>query len=177
MVLEASAELAFDEDLRRDLRWARKRLERDADVLSFDALGTDPGPVFSFEGRATRAVQGDVYLLALARAETALILVGSRWHILGEVREVPGMPGSSLDPIGAVLGAFAQAEPDADLLNGLSFAWQQVMRQSVPGAVMPKIHGMALFGGSFPVNRRQSRRANADVTRIVVGSPIYVEQA
>ena len=177
VLLEASAELAFDEDLRRDLQRVRKRLDRDPDVRAFDALDDDPGPVFSFQGRAARALAEDAYLLALASGATALILVGSRWHVLGEVRDVPGIPGSSMgDPVGAVVGAFANPEPGSDLLSGLSYAWQAVMRQGIPGAVVPKIHGLALFGGSFPVDRRHTRRADGNVTRLVVGSPIYVEQ-
>jgi hypothetical protein len=177
VLVEASAELAFDEDLRRDLQRVRKRLDRDPDVRPFDALGEDPGPVFSFEGRAARALAHNAYLLAFASGATALILVGSRWHVMGEVRDVPGVTGSSMgDPLGAILEAFTDTAPDADSLSGLSFAWQAIMREAIPGAVIPKVHGLALFGGSFPVDRRHTRRADGNVTRIVVGSPIYVEQ-
>jgi hypothetical protein len=174
-VFEVSADMALDDRVNRDLRWVREHFDDDPEVPAFDALPAAPGPIFSFDGAAARLVADDVYLLALSRGETALVLAGSRWHVLGESRET-GSLGGSLDPVGAVLRSFVSRDLDDVSLSSLSYAWQGVMRQAVPGAVLPRVGGLALFGGSFPVDRRQSRRADPAVTRIVVGSPVYVEQ-
>lgn len=184
-VLEVSGDVALDDDrLVQDLRRVRKGLNADPGVKPFDDLDGDAGPIFAFEGRAARAFDGDGYLVAIAGRRTALILAGSRWHVLGQERDQGVSIGGSADPIVTAVHAFGvstfddgrvfEAEFIADIL---SQTWSMVMaRNGHPGVVLPRVSGMALFAALYLVTHPGIRGVDSAITRLIVGSPVYIEQ-
>jgi hypothetical protein len=182
--VEADANLAFDSDLYKKLRYLRRRLDNDASVLPFHTLGEVSVSLVSFSGSAAIAVDEGAFWLALAEEATALLLVGSAANMIGGQQLTSTDPNrgsifsASLDPVGAMMAAFEGTVEPKSLAEGLSFGWQRLRRQSgAGGAVLRRVHGLAVFAGSYPANRAQMRRAGGgNVASVVVASPIYVEQ-
>ena len=178
--VEAEAEAASEVDQRhgRDLAKLRKRLERDHSILGFDEI-KDPAPLFSFSGPAASAMQAGRFLVAIRGAQHALSLVGSSGNVVGqkpaEVTISPSaMPGVAAASFSNAVEAHAEVTGAA-----LSYEWQLVVRQAGGAhAILPSVRGYAVFGGMYPASKRHLRRAGGgDLTNIVVGSPVYIEQA
>jgi hypothetical protein len=176
---EAEVALSFDAAQERSLDRLRKRLDGEAEVRRAPELAAAPSTIFSFRGPASRSIVNDGYWVALVDESVAVLLVGS------PTNAVSGLPpeainfSPSADPVGAARRAFETTEGESGELGfALSYAWQHVMRQSASaGAILPTVHGLAVFAGLYPADNAQMRRGGADVTHLALGSPIYVEQS
>ena len=81
-----------------------------------------------------------------------------------------------MNPIAAVK---AVAEGKQPLVSALTYAWREVMKDAISNnASLPKIEGLAVFAGLFPVDKADFKDVKgANIDRIVLGSPIYVRLA
>lgn len=174
-LLEVETEVAFHASLVRDLNSLKKELARDQNIIRFqDLKAGGEGGIFSFEGEATRLLTSEALWIATESMNSALLLVGAPRNAGGESHLKEGFLSPSLDPVGAVK-ALAQGKQRPTLVEALSFAWQEVMRDVISGGShFPRVEGLAIFAGSFELDRTFVNRPTID--RIVLGSPIYVRQ-
>lgn len=174
--VEAAAELDWSESERRDLRRVRSRLDRDPGVKPLDDPAEEPSTIFRFEGRAARATSGGTYFVAHVADRTALLLTGSSGNVIGDrpVETIEVSP--SAHPVQA--GVEYGGENAESAGKALSYTWQLVYRRpGGPRAVLPTARGLAVFAGAYPAAKSQLRRGGVTTAvRLVVGSPIYLEQ-
>jgi hypothetical protein len=163
----------------KDLQRIIKRLKAGHEIKSFADLGETESPtVISFEGNAARQISDDVFWLAMERGKSGLLLAGSAAFAIGAPPKAEHLLSPSADPVGAVKAAFKKDHepPNSPLSARLSYAWQALMSESLEGA-LPRVSGLAVFARTVKSERSQIRRiGKGNVRRIVVGSPIYVEQ-
>ena len=178
-VAEAEVQMGFDATQERALKRLRKRLDDDPGVRPATELPAAPTGIFSFSGPVSRALIDGGYWLAVAQSPMAVLLVGSRTNAVG------GLPGEgvdfsySVDPVEAARQAFeGEGSESPELGSRLGYGWQQVMRHtSADGAVLPSVRGLAVFAGLYPMNEWVSKTTGIqELTSLVLGSPIYVEQ-
>ena len=183
--VEAEVTSAHDpnSEIYRMLRQVRKQLEDDASTMPYQDLGKDPVPVIEFAGQAAMGIAEGTFWLALGDGNVALLLAGSAANLISGSAATSAIPerddiiSASIDPVGASLQA-VEGIHSASASDGLSFKWQQLQRNhDRQKTVLRRIQGYAIFGAVYPTNRTQLRRVGAaDTKRIVVASPIYVEQ-
>lgn len=137
-------------------------------------------PFFRFSGEAARCLDHSAFWVALEDRGVAVLLVGSQSHLAGTLRGTGGKPPSpSADPIGSAREAFDRPERYSGRLSGnLSYVWQHVFASGGGGAgVLPRVEGAALFAGLFETDPFQMERAGcARLSKLVLGSPIYIRQ-
>jgi hypothetical protein len=171
-----------------DLKRVISRIESKS-VKDYAELNDQEAPVFfRFEGAAASHVIDEVYWLAMAGGDTALLLAGSATYVIGAPRGSEVTLSPSVDPIGAVRAVFEKGAGASDpqqfggtsapLSTSLSYAWQELMRdQYESGQVLPRAAGLAIFGTTIRADAGQMRRVGREtLSRIVVGTPIYVKQ-
>ena len=167
----------------RMLQKIRKRLEVDPSIILYQDLEEDPVSVIKFAGQAAIGIADGTFWLALAEGNTALLLAGSAANLISGVAATSAIPersdiaSASDDPVGASLRSLEGIRSES-VSSGLSFRWQQLHRNyDRRKAVLRHVQGYSIFGGVYPANRTQLRRVGAaDIKRIAVASPIYVEQ-
>lgn len=170
-MVEVSADLKSDKSFQKSLAKVRKKL-MGQDIRPFDDESAPPGPIMSFTGEVGLTVSQGAMLGALAAGKTALLLVGSARNLTGAA-DVPdaGLAPVSMVPVSAI--------PNEDGLSdnrAISNRWQQVWRKA-PAGTKVRVTGFALFSGAYAASRAEMRRAgHPEVTRLILASPVYVEQ-
>jgi hypothetical protein len=154
-----------------------KNLEEDGNVDAFERIGDSRPTLFTFAGPAGRLMVDGIFWVALVKPPVALLLVGSGHQAIGAMPEANGAISPSADPVGALSAAF-HGDADATLFTRLQYAWETVAERSgLTEGVLPNVYGFAFFAGSF---RSPPKANDADATpsieRLVLGSPVYVEQ-
>ncbi len=140
-------------------------------------------PFFSFSGHAHRAVDHGAYWVITYEKASALLLAGALSNAIGAPSKDTGQISASIDPIGAIRQAFGESDGAADAANKdvgakCSYVWQAIAGPvSDAWDALPRVEGIAAYGGAFPCAEEQFRRAGfPGIETIVIGSPIYVRQ-
>jgi hypothetical protein len=165
----------------KDLQRIIKRLKADCMIKSFADLGDTESPiVMAFAGNAARQISEDVFWLAIEQGESGLLLAGSAGFAIGASSKPEHYLSPSADPVGAVKAAFKKDEEldslgtlNVPLSTSLSYAWRTLMLGSSEGS-LPRVSGLAIFARTVKSDKSQVGKSN--VQRIVVGTPIYVQQ-
>jgi hypothetical protein len=169
--VEASADLQTDKTFQRSLAKVRKKL-LDQQIPPFEDETPEPGPIMSFSGHASLGIVGEAVLVALTAGHSALLLVGSAQNLTGAA----AVPNTGMTPISMVPGSAIPNEAGLSENRAISNQWQQLWRKSPSGAKI-RVVGFALFSGVYGATLVEMRRAgHREVTRIVLASPIYIEQ-
>lgn len=168
-----------------DLQRVIKRLKADHEIKSFADLDDTASPiVMAFDGNAARQISDDVFWLAMEQGDSGLLLAGSAAFAIGAAAKPEHFLSPSADPVGAVKAAFQKDDEQPNVLGGvglplsarLSYAWQELMSESLEGA-LPRVSGLAIFARTVKAEKAQARQiGKGNIERIVVGTPIYVEQ-
>jgi hypothetical protein len=117
--------------------------------------------------------------------EVGVLLVGSVRHAIGAAAAPPITFSPSYDPIGAVRRFFEPTNDQPPEPVGLhedwaAAGWQEVMRASVGDPEsFPCTRGIAQYAGSFAISTPLSASVHSgggQAHRIVIGSPLWVEQ-
>jgi hypothetical protein len=178
--IEAGASAQVNnESLMQDLEKVIKTISLKMSPPMFpEFLGAEPPSIFFFRGKAVRMISEGKYWLALENKTTALLLAGSSSHAIGAHSESSTGLSPTLDPVGAVYNAFRKLGETPKLAESLSYAWQEIMRPFVESeGTLPIVQGHAIFAATFEVHKPQMRRIGRDyLRRIVIGSPIYIQQ-
>ena len=171
--------------LAKDLQRVSKRLYADPQTRPFSQLAGGESPaIISFEGPTVRHIDDGVFWLAMQDGHTGLILAGSAGYAIGAPPQSDITISPSADPVGAIESAFADtppaADPQSDAALSLSwrigYAWKELMSDAALGT-LPQTRGLAVFGRTIPLAQPPAGQpAPGNVQRIVVASPIFVEQ-
>lgn len=168
----------------KDLQRVIKRLKADCEIKPYGELGETESPiVMAFEGNAARQISSDVFWLAMEQGDTGLLLAGSAGFAIGASVKPDRALSPSADPVGAVKAAFMNDDElnsstgaRMPLSSSLSYAWQGLMSESLEGS-LPRVSGLAIFARTVRSEKSQVHRIGKDsIRRIVVGTPIYVQQ-
>lgn len=179
-VVEAGVDFTQHPSEYRRLRRLQRSLDKDRNVVPFDADQEAYSSVVSFEGAATLTLESGAVWLALERGRTALLLGGSARNVIGSAKDAPA---AEFSPSIATIQVASQAvattgEEQQSLPASLSYMWQQVRRQGLRGsASLRNVRGHALFVAAYvPVKAQIRRGTRSDIDRLVIASPIYVQQ-
>jgi hypothetical protein len=184
--VEAGAKITPSEQqaLFDDIEKIADNLFSGLEVPSLTRLQPDESVAFfSFSGHAHRAVDRGAYWIVMAEGKKALLLAGSVSNAIGAPSEDKKEISPSIDPIGAVRRAFGEetqslAAITREIGTDCSYVWQVVARpvRNVWDS-LPRVEGIAAFGGIFQGSRAQFNRAGfPKLSNIVIGSPVYVRQ-
>jgi hypothetical protein len=168
-----------------DLMRVIKRLRAEYVIKSFADLDDTESPIIvAFEGNAARQVSEDVFWLAMEHGDTGCLLAGSAEFAIGAPAKAEHLLSPSADPVGAVKAAFKKDDDLSDSSEGariplsasLSYAWRVLMSESSEGS-LPRVGGLAIFARTVKAEEAQVRGVGkGSIRRIVVGTPIYVQQ-
>jgi hypothetical protein len=180
---EAGAALNLGQSLYQDVERIAGNLMSSPDTASFPHLSEDrPIPFFSFAGPARRSVDAGAYWIALFTGTTALLLAGSVSNAIGAPpKGSQDAISPSVDPIRAVQLAFAEErspEESESVSSQCSYIWQTIVNPvRANWQALPRVDGIAVYGGMFPVDMAQFGDGGFSViNKIVIGSPVYVCQ-
>jgi hypothetical protein len=168
-----------DENIIKDLERVKKTIETKLKPPAFAEISDFESPlIFSFKGKAVRMISEGKYWLALEDKTSALLLAGSSSHAIGAKIEVSKGLSPTFDPVGAFQEAFGKPSDKPRISISLSYAFQEIIRPYVESdATWPVVQGLAIFACTIEANRQQLRRVGRGyIRRIVVGSPIYIQQ-
>ena len=164
----------------------RKLIEQQDGIADYENLSKTECPTFvRFSGVGFRLIAEDRFWLATEQAGTALLLAGSAANAIGQYQGSHERPSPSADPIGAVDAAFGEYsgaqlkhEDSNKLPFRLSYIWQHIVRSREDGSLsLPTVQGIAVIAGQYRVHEAQLRRVGRqNVDRLIVGSPVWVEQ-
>jgi hypothetical protein len=171
-VVEVAAELQADKNFQKSLAKVKKKLQEQR-FRPFEDESTGLGPpIISFAGPASLAISGEAVQVALAAGNTALLLIGSAQNLTGAV----SVPGTKATAISMVPTSGIPNEAGLTENHAISFAWQQLWRKSPDGTKI-NVAGFALFSGAYGATMVEMRRAgHRELTRVVLASPVYIEQ-
>jgi hypothetical protein len=178
---EASAALNLDSSFLQQTERIAERLSNDPKTAVFPNFSQCYlTPFFSFTGHAQRSVDSGAYWIALLEGETALLLAGSISNALGAPPEKSAI-SPSVDPLGAVNLAFAEArtpEEGATVGSRCGYVWQALVEPVWRDwRALPIVEGIAVYGGLFSGDIACLDDDKPEkISRIVVGSPVYVRQ-
>jgi hypothetical protein len=180
---EAGAALNLDKSLYQNVERIAGNLMAAPETASFPHLSEDrPTPFFSFAGPAHRTVDAGAYWVALFDGTTALLLAGSVSNAIGAPsKDSQDAISPSVDPIGAVQKAFAHdrsTEESESVSRRCNYIWQSIVEPvRANWQALPRVDGIAVFGGVFPVDMAQFGDGGfAMINKIVIGSPVYIRQ-
>ncbi|MBS1813805.1 MAG: hypothetical protein JSS87_02905 [Acidobacteria bacterium] len=179
--LEGTEPARTAEDLQRVI----KKLQSQYEIKDFSQLEDGESPVVvSFDGNAVRQINNNVFWLGMESGSRGLLLAGSPASAIGSpVKSEDGFSPSA-DPVSAIRSVFS-GDGDAagfggtrmPLSSSLSYAWRTLMEDADSGT-LPRAKGLALFARAVKADRTQLRSIRkGNITELIVGSPIYVEQA
>ncbi len=155
------------------------KLMSERDVKAFHELDASAVQFLcTFEGCAARVAEHTGFWVALAEANTALLLAGSTANTLGKHSLSGNIVSPSADPVNSVRRAFRRDSDDEEmtLIRNLSYAWQAVWRTTNGALAVPTVQGVAVIAGIFPANKAEMRRAKMpNIERLIVGSPVFVQ--
>jgi hypothetical protein len=168
----------------RSLERVEKKLRNTGLVKSMeDFRAGRPVLFFEFQGRAARLIQDGQFWLATLVGETAILLAGSAAHCIGSSNPTSNAISPSADPLGSIESFLNPDSAGGERANNLSYIWATVARESTErlGAfeALPYAKGIAIFAGSAKSDFTLMKDSGYEgpIDRIVIGSPIFVEQA
>jgi hypothetical protein len=169
-----------DRGLIGKLERLERRAKRDAAVLSVGEIGSEPPVLFRFEGWSARVVLTDEFWVAAVDGSSAVLLTGWAGHAIGGAPGELGTISSSVNPMWAVQELAEGTENEWTAAN-VSDAWATIFRDGTRllGAdALPRTQGLAVYAGwQRAVDENVARSGWTEpIERVVVGSPIFVEQ-
>lgn len=187
-VAEAEVRLSMpDQGLVKKLRKVERRLEKEFRPPGFAGLSTDatPPPYFSFRVPGARMVNDLEFWVAGVAGEVALVLVGASYNAFGGPPREPFM-SPSLNPLRTIV-SYVQSVParrsgEAERLErSATYAWGHVMRYDGQDRVrLPEVSGLAVTIGVLAASQHEVTRAavtgTGDITTLVIGTPLFIEQ-
>ncbi len=168
-----------DSSLIRDLKSVIKALHSEQTIKHYHELSDDEAPVMvQFEGPAVRRVEGEEFWLAMEHNDTALLLAGSAGYAIGYPVKTESHTSPTIDPVGAFLAAFEKDVSSGSPSASLSYAWQHIMGDALSsGGALPKVAGLAVFARSVAADKQEMKRVGRGrIRRLVIGTPLYVQQ-
>lgn len=174
-----------------------REIRRDHAVPASDEITEDGGvPLFfRFEGLAGHLLlresyedEGEcVFLAAGYQGTTGVLLLGAGSHVFGSAAATPRHVNPSVDPVGALLvlmerqasGAARTRAGIARDADGFSpeecvrYSMQAALREIQQRSFMYPVRALAITSVIIPCNYLTP---DVHIDRIIVGSPIYVEQ-
>jgi hypothetical protein len=182
---EAGATIKLDEGqtLFKDIDGIADNLLRGAEAPAVGSLRAgEAAAFFTFHGCAHRAVERGAYWVVMAEGDKALLLAGSASNAIGAPTTDSQEISPTIDPIAAVQRAFGEevhsSATTGDVGADCSYVWQAIanpVRKVWEG--LPRVQGIATFGGMFLASKGQLRRAGfSTLSYIVIGSPLYIRQ-
>jgi hypothetical protein len=182
MMVEVGAEITGppDRGLLGKLEEIERRAEHDDTVHSVGEIGSEPPLLFWFEGRSAKFVLGDAFWVAAVDGSSALLLTGWAGNTIGVTSISVSKISSSVNPMWAV-EEITQGADDEGAAARLSDSWATIFRdgtslQSVEA--LPHARGLVVYAGWQPAVEENLARSGwtEPIERVVVGSPIFVEQ-
>jgi hypothetical protein len=158
---------------------------RNADLVKSveDFRAGRPVLFFEFHGPTARLIQNGQFWVATFDGETAILLGGSAAHCIGGSNPTSNAISPSADPLGSIESLLSHGSTGEQLVNNLSYIWAMVARESMARlgglSALPYAKGIAISAGSAKSEPAQIRKSGYEgqIDRIIVGSPIFVEQA
>ncbi len=147
-------------------------------IKPYEQLGPGDSPnLVLFKGAATRVVQKSKFWVAMYERTSALLLAGSSSNVTGGLSTEKNVISPSVNPVEAIENAFRGVDDKQTLPRVLSFAWQSIWRSQSDAITLPQVWGLAVFAGHFPTVKAEVRRAGKrELTEMIVGSPVFVQQ-
>jgi hypothetical protein len=168
----------------RILERVEKKLRNAGLVKSIEDFHTrKPVLFFQFHGPAARLVQDGQFWLATLVGETAILLAGSAAHCIGGSNPISNAISPSADPLGSIESFLNPGSAEGEGANNLSYIWATVARESIERLggfeALPYAKGIAISAGSAKSDLTQITDSGYEgpIDRIIIGSPIFVEQA
>lgn len=164
------------------LRRVEHELGRELELPAFEEirLGEPLPRFFRFEGSGARLVTDNEFWIASHIETAALVLVGASRHAMHGASGANQAMSPSADPLGAIVDAAEEAPSvrHSGMEAKCSYAWQVILRHSDQHRItVPRIRGIAVTTACVAADRAQIRRAGvAGIERLVVGTPLFVEQ-
>lgn len=166
-----------------------KQLYKDGQVVTIDRSHDTVQPYFRWRGTSARAVvrsdTDEAFWVASVSGGVAVLLVGSVMHAVGAAVTSPLSFSPTVDPIGAAREFFERKRDDSERDEMYEawavIGWERVMSTSVGKlASKPLTTGIAQYAGSFqlskPLTLRGTSETEIETDRLVIGSPLWVEQ-
>lgn len=174
------AKLTQKADEKREVAAALSQVKAIASVQlrEFHELDSVP-PLARFTGEAMRVVNREGYWLATWRDKTGLILGGATANGIGTDLESSkaSLLSPSLDPVEALQSAFGQGQTGPDIPRVLSHIYATICSRSAGAQHLPTVSGVCTIAAIYSVDATViSNSLTPGLTRLVVGSPVYVEQ-
>jgi hypothetical protein len=170
----------------RILEKVEKKL-RDADLVkSIEDFSSGSQPLFfQFHGPTARLIQDGQFWVATLDGDTAILLGGSAAHCIGCLNPLSNAISPSANPLGSMeyLLSHRSAGEESTVVHNLSYIWASVIRDTTERledvSALPHARGIAIYAASTKSNPAQLRESGYEgqIHRIIVGSPIFVEQA
>jgi hypothetical protein len=170
-----------DRDLVGKLEQLEHRADHDGDVLPVGEIGSEPPLLFRYTGKTAHIVVDETFWVAAVDGSSAVLLTGSAGNAIGATPVGASKISSSVNPMWAVEELVAGTETEFSAAN-LSDAWATIFRDGgahLPAEALPRTHGIAVYAGWLPAVAENVARSGwaEPIERVVVGSPIFVEQA
>jgi hypothetical protein len=192
-----------DTSVIESLESVEREIQRDHGLPATDEIAShDPVPLFlQFEGYAGRLILRESYkgnegecvlLVAGTQGRTGVLLLGSGSHVVGSTAPRPRMVNPSIDPVGALLvlldrqafnTGFTRAgiARDADDLSPeecVSYSFSAALEEIQRSSFTYRVRALLVASVVTPYRRPGliQRVGDPGFDRVIVGSPIYVEQ-
>jgi len=169
-----------DRGLVERLEHIERRAKHDDGVLSVVEIGAEPPVLFRYEGRSARIVVGDTFWVAAVDGSSAVLLTGWAGNAIGATPVGASKISSSVNPMWAVEELVKGTENEWSAAN-LSDAWATIFHDGsshLAVEALPRTQGIAVYAGwDRAVEENVARSGWTEpIERVVVGSPIFVEQ-
>jgi Family of unknown function (DUF7019) len=169
-----------DPDLVRKLERLERRAASDPAVPTASAIGPDPPRLFRFEGRSARIVYDDTFWVAAVDGSAAVLLTGWAGNAIGATPVTPSAISSTEDPMAAVEELARGSVGDRTAVS-ISDSWATIFRDGthlLAAAALPRASGLAVYAGWQHADDDAIATSGwtEPIDRVVVGSPIFVEQ-
>jgi hypothetical protein len=179
-VVSVGAEAKFSEvnpNQIKDLEKLEKQLRNSGLVRTIEELELGRQPLFfEFRAQSGRLIQEGQFWVAGLEGKTGVLLVGSAAHCVGASISERILISPSADPLGSINALFEKKNFEVGMGQDLFYAWSCITDESVRQLgdfnALPYAKGIAVFAGSCKDNAAR----NQQFQRILVGSPIFVEQ-
>lgn len=169
-----------DRGLLDKLELVERRAKHDDLVRSVAEIGAEPPVLFRYEGRSARIVLVDTFWVAAVDGSSAVLLTGSAGNAIGATPVDASKISSSVNPMWAVEELIKGTDNEWSAAN-LSDAWATIFRDGtrlLGAEALPRTQGIAVYAGWQPAVEENVARSGwtEPIERVVVGSPIFVEQ-
>ena len=169
-----------DRGLVSKLETIERRAKRDDGVLSVAEIGSEPPVLFRYAGKSAHIVVDDTFWVAAVDGSSAVLLTGWAGNAIGATPVDASKISSSVNPMWAVEELVKGIENEWSAAN-LSDAWATIFLDGsahLEAEGLPRTRGIAVYAGwQRAVEENVARSGWTEpIERVVVGSPIFVEQ-